>query len=417
MRVIIWVALFNFMLVGVNVGFAQATDRNIYPESHPGSQCSDGGVGWAKECPGNTPIGISGPGEWIIGNTWRAYGGVGPYFFNVEDGGAYVFEDDILRATKGVVNQCGKIQIKATDRCGTEIEEESILTVSVPTPEGLPVPIPTISGPEIANVGSKYSASGGLGYYSFGATCGEMDKQMGEFLNIDGCCETGRVDVIDGCFMMDSMNVQFWPGDKLTISGPENANTGTQYAATGGRTPYTFSVDRGAIDSQTGKITSVPTCTPGADRWATVTVKDACGQETSMEIRYPGGKWVKDTTRGTCTSFCNDYGMPAFKDFYSGGRKYTAWVYWGQAAKNGTCTSGEVVSGTSGGFTGSDGNKYLSLPALSAPFPEVRGCNNSPCGGYQGWGACGVCGSCATYPNPRLCYYAKCVQEYIWECP
>lgn len=132
-------------------------------------------------------------------------------------------------------------------------------------------------------------------------------------------------------------------------------------------------------------------------------------------VRMSSGVWVYEYTKGTCFSFCNDYGMPRIINFYSGPYKYEALVYWEAREPDGSCTNGYSVSGT-GGFTALDGVQVNSLPYLSLPYPGTGRCGGG-CGGYMTWGGCGVCGHCTARPHGRICYYAYCVRVYRWACP
>lgn len=64
----------------------------------------------------------------------------------------------------------------------------------------------------------------------------------------------------------------------ISISGPDQAVDGTQYTATGGTEPYTWSISKGSIDSNGVVIVS------GQCGAATVTATDACGVTQSKVV-------------------------------------------------------------------------------------------------------------------------------------
>ncbi len=75
-------------------------------------------------------------------------------------------------------------------------------------------------------------------------------------------------------------------GVTLTLSGPDVPSNGSQYTASGGTSPYTWSITKGSI-TQTGIVTVSGQC--GS---ATITVKDSCGNQATKDVRMPSGKWV-----------------------------------------------------------------------------------------------------------------------------
>ncbi|MBI5875522.1 MAG: M23 family metallopeptidase [Deltaproteobacteria bacterium] len=73
---------------------------------------------------------------------------------------------------------------------------------------------------------------------------------------------------------------------ELTLSGPDAPTDGSQYTATGGTEPYTWSISKGSI-TQTGVVTVSGQCGT-----ATVTVKDNCGTQVTKNVRMTNGVWV-----------------------------------------------------------------------------------------------------------------------------
>jgi len=70
------------------------------------------------------------------------------------------------------------------------------------------------------------------------------------------------------------------------ISGTDTPVEGSIYSAGGGRSPYSFSISSGSINSETGQITAV-----GCGS-ATVSVVDDCGSSASLVVRFASGQWV-----------------------------------------------------------------------------------------------------------------------------
>jgi hypothetical protein len=81
----------------------------------------------------------------------------------------------------------------------------------------------------------------------------------------------------------------------LTLQGSTAPSNGSQYQASGGKTPYVYTVTGGATmanDGATGTISGLQNgCGTG-----TVTVVDACGSRVSIDFRYPNGQWVSQGT-------------------------------------------------------------------------------------------------------------------------
>ena len=208
--------------------------------------------------------------------------------------------------------------------------------------------------------------------------------------------------------------------DFVTIIGPEYISTGAVYsiiyAGTYCDVSWTFggSYTKTSSNGSTITITSTTSCGTGTIT-ATIVGGGNSGISGSKDIIYPAGTWMWVRDVGTQSSSCNDYGMPGIISFITGSTKKVAVVYWGPLG-TGTCNYGVQVSGTSGGMTLSDGSHTLSLPATTAPYPNNIPCGNIPCGGYQAYGGCGVCGSCTNIPNSRNCYYAEGYSEYTWVC-
>lgn len=92
---------------------------------------------------------------------------------------------------------------------------------------------------------------------------------------------------------------------ELQIAGDEAPTVGSSYSASGGKTPYTWSISAGSINNL-GEITDLT----GACGTGTVSVTDACGTTASMTVRFPTGQWVYQGR-----SFCN-YPEPTCGGYY-----------------------------------------------------------------------------------------------------
>jgi hypothetical protein len=86
----------------------------------------------------------------------------------------------------------------------------------------------------------------------------------------------------------------------LTIDGTPTPTVGSDYSATGGRGPYTYSISSASIGPGTGVITSLN----GACGSGTVAVSDDCGNLASMTVRFPSGQWVLTSSEayGPCST-------------------------------------------------------------------------------------------------------------------
>ena len=73
----------------------------------------------------------------------------------------------------------------------------------------------------------------------------------------------------------------------VTLSGPDAPTDGSQYAASGGIEPYTWSISKGSI-TQAGVVTVSGQC--GA---ATVSITDICGNTQTKEVRMSSGVWIQ----------------------------------------------------------------------------------------------------------------------------
>jgi hypothetical protein len=181
------------------------------------------------------------------------------------------------------------------------------------------------------------------------------------------------------------------PGDPcygivaLAISGPTNPEIGSQYAASGGKPPYTWSISAGAIGSG-GAITSLA----GACGTGTVTVHDACGNSAQQTVLFPSGQWVLD---GWVPAEC--------------GKTESAMALFCIGTYN-TCVACEEIRGSAKRL------KVYGLVSKSSPY----NCSSNDCL---------VCSYCSPSGAGILCEsdnqtQYKCIlyfgyHAYTWECP
>lgn len=130
----------------------------------------------------------------------------------------------------------------------------------------------------------------------------------------------------------------------VDLSGPDAPTDGSQYTATGGIEPYTWSITKGSI-TQTGVVTVSGQC--GS---ATVSVTDICGNTQTKEVRMSSGVWVfigRIPEPAPCTTYLGDFprciANPVIFgcDFISGKTKTS---YFITANNNVPCVSGPTCT-------------------------------------------------------------------------
>ena len=72
----------------------------------------------------------------------------------------------------------------------------------------------------------------------------------------------------------------------ITLAGPDAPSDGSQYTATGGTEPYTWSISKGSI-TQGGVVTISGQCGT-----ATITATDSCVNQGTKDVRMPDGFWL-----------------------------------------------------------------------------------------------------------------------------
>ena len=142
---------------------------------------------------------------------------------------------------------------------------------------------------ELVSVGQFFTATGGVKPYVF--IFPGVDRDTGEVVDIDPCFDKGPTlaKVTDTC---GNAATELVKTDRHGLS------------LSGTAPPFIFSFDSGSIDSDTGEILSIDTCSASGDsRAGFVSVMDACGISTSIEVRLPGGIWSNQLieTQGICS--------------------------------------------------------------------------------------------------------------------
>jgi hypothetical protein len=176
-------------------------------------------------------------------------------------------------------------------------------------------PAPTLSGPDILAVGAVYTVSSGdpdFGWFVPASFTISEDTRSVTITDLQGSCG-GTITATDQCGRSAFKAVTV--GGVLTLSGTDAPVVGSQYSASGGKAPYTWSISCGAI-SDTGQVTSLSGCCGSG----TVTVTDSCGQSVSIEVRFPTGQWVQiHQDDGECGSSDPAHANEGCWDHYAAG--------------------------------------------------------------------------------------------------
>lgn len=105
----------------------------------------------------------------------------------------------------------------------------------------------------------------------------------------------------DECNDQIDCGCDYAPELSFSISTGETAEVGTVITAVGGRAPYSITLPSTSLslvegESNAMQIQSISPCINYLDqRWGTITVKDACGQSVSQQVRFPGGHWISSS--------------------------------------------------------------------------------------------------------------------------
>jgi hypothetical protein len=208
--------------------------------------------------------------EVSAGSQYSATGGVMPYTWSISCGSI-----DSSGTVTSIEGCCGTGTVAVKDYIGA--------VASSPITFSLPV---TLDGPATPSVGSQYSTTTGKAPFTWSISCGSIDS-TGMVTSLEGCCDGGTVTVTDGCESTGSLAFTI-PPPSLLVSGPAAPAVGSQYSASGGNLPLSWSISCGTISSS-GQVTSLAGCCGSG----TVTASDACGHSKSAVVRFPSGQWVE----------------------------------------------------------------------------------------------------------------------------
>jgi len=167
-----------------------------------------------------------------------------------------------------------------------------------------------IDGPEFVEVDDIYSVTGGVelvAIFNSGAlddiseepTEGEKKLWQWQVTTVNDPCEDEPLITVTALCPEDEpyekIKVLSCECLELELSGPIDCEVGSVYTATHGKEPYVYSFNGGTINSATGEILTVNSCsTPGTLAEATVTVTDSCWPDpATLKVRIPGGEWVR----------------------------------------------------------------------------------------------------------------------------
>lgn len=106
----------------------------------------------------------------------------------------------------------------------------------------------------------------------------------------------------------------------LAVIGTEEPVVGSIYSASGGTSPYSYSFDSGTIDSVTGEILSITGCGAGY-----VTITDAFGNTSVLEVRLPGGYWTYNDSIEWAAGLEGSTSNCGSRQCYIGAHSYTVY--------------------------------------------------------------------------------------------
>jgi hypothetical protein len=124
-----------------------------------------------------------------------AAGGIASLTCLIESGSWYVIDPACNPNCEGILT------VAATSGCGQ--------SGSLDIPFAPPL---TLSGSETPNVGSTYRAAGGSGGYVYSISCGTINSETGQVLNLTDCCGSGTVSATDTCGTTVTLDVRFPSG-------------------------------------------------------------------------------------------------------------------------------------------------------------------------------------------------------------
>ena len=164
------------------------------------------------------------------------------------------------------------------------------------------------------------------GSYVIEGVAGELASTtcLTETMELDPNCVPNcggeiQITAASSCGQTGSAFVKAQEADITIISA--SSEVGSVCVASGGTTPYSWSISCGSIDPHTGEILDISGCC-GTE---TVTVTDQCGRVATAEITMPVGTWVLDHYE-YCPGKSDSLTFYTFWTQYKGGWKI---VYYG----------------------------------------------------------------------------------------
>jgi len=235
------------------------------------------------------------------------------------------YENNRMRVTSGqaplrriLATPCGTGQpgdeitvgqwVSLTCACSTRLQDACgrVTPATYGDPENA---APTLSGPDTMAVGSVYTVSDGDPTFGWSFSGGSPvfsiseDTRSVTITDLSGTCG-GTITATDKCERQASKGYSV--GSSLSLTGTDAPSVGSQYSASGGVAPYTWSISCGAI-SAIGQVTSLSGCCGSGE----VSVTDACGTSASIEVRFPNGTWVQINYEDFRGVGCGDWSWSA----------------------------------------------------------------------------------------------------------
>ena len=181
----------------------------------------------------------------------------------------------------------------------------------------------------------------------------------------------------------------------IAISGLDAPQNGSQYTATGGTEPYTWSITKGSI-TQDGIATVSGQCGT-----ATITATDSCGNVGTKDVRMPDGFWLYtgSTTRfygGVDGTYCQ-WGFSYLRVSEASDCSYGS----GCCAYTITTATTKTVEAYRPPFEIDIGSGYP--PCIVRADPDIS--NNSD-----------TCGDLGSFPLSDNGAFLAWKNHYVWNC-
>ncbi|MFT3738953.1 MAG: hypothetical protein QM786_09350 [Breznakibacter sp.] len=321
---------------------------------------------------------ISGPTTACVGTsgTYTTEGGMSGYTWTVTGGsvtsGSGTNSVQITWSTSGTQN----VTVNYTNSNGCTATAPATRTVTVN-----PLPVPTISGPTAACVGTSgtYATEGGMSGYTWTVTGGSVTSGSGtnsvqitwgtsgtqnvtvNYTNSNGCTATAPA----------TRTVTVNPLPVPTISGPTTACVGTSgtYTTEGGMSGYTWTVTGGTIT--TGGATNTIQVSWGTSGTQTVTVNyvnsNSCTAATATARTVTVNPLPVPTISGPTTACVGTIGTYTTEGGMSG---YT-WTVTGGSVTSGSGTNSVQITWSTSG-TQSVTVNYTNSNGCTATAPATR---------------------------------------------